>query len=216
MPRQPALQHHEARARQLRRRLEIHEARAPRRARNAASASNASSRVAPKRWCSTLPCSSAPTGTSSSGMFGMSAAHRRSAVGLALLGLGAGSVVLQRRHLGHQRLRRAPRPSRLRLRRSPSTRVAPLLRGLARPDRRRGAGRRARAIQSAIGSRPRWRRPSSKASGFSRMARMSCMGAALAIIRAGRKPASGRGQARRRARRCEAVGAAQQKPARRA
>ena len=74
------LQHDEARAGQLRGRLEIHQAE---RLADLEMLLRPSSRLArrrSKRRHSTLPCSSAPTGTSASGMFGIAASASSSAL----------------------------------------------------------------------------------------------------------------------------------------
>ena len=100
-----ALQHHEARAGELRRRLEIHLAERLaelemllRPVRLGAARPSA----APRRW----RVSSGPTGTSSSGTFGMIGQRIVQRLGRRpLLLLGRLDRILQRRDLGHQRLR---------------------------------------------------------------------------------------------------------------
>ena len=152
--------------------------RALRRARNAASArtgSCASRRSDGARHCRV---SSLPSGTSSSGRFGIAASTSSSSFEYFFSSASsAGIVSFSCRDLGHQRLR-----GRLVL---VLLRRADLLRGRVAPRLRllRPSGSRARRFSSSASSfadsagSPRRSRPRSKASGFSRIHLMSCMAA---------------------------------------
>ena len=125
--RELAAQHHEARARELRGGFEIHQAHAPRRARNAPSArrSCAGCRSGSSRRCRARPRRPAPPGSAGSGSRRAPCRAPRSPRAPPPR---ARHALLQLRHLGHQRVR--PRLVLLRLRLADllRQRVAALLR----------------------------------------------------------------------------------------
>ena len=95
---------------------------------------------------------------------------------LALGPLQRRRAVLEARHFGHQLLRARARPSWPWPGRSPSTGRCGAPAQPAGRRWRRGGARRGRSARPTAAASPRFVRPSSKASGLSRMKRMSCMG----------------------------------------
>ncbi len=153
--------------------------------------SNAKLRCWPQRDSSRLAVSSAPSGTSSSGMLGSAASSASSSAPSARSSSSsAGSVSLScaTSALSASAVAMSPLPIA-----APIAFDASLRRACAflHSPRHRAPAFVEIEDRRGGGSAPRRARPASKASGFSRMARRSCMARALCRSQAAGKPAEG-------------------------